>query len=395
MKKRLFIIISIILVCVFVMMLLDRFKKTFVKNTDDKTNNVIKTFELEYGDIAYVSDYVEVKNDKLIDQKIEYDDLGKQTVKYSILDNNKETDHELNVNVVDTSAPIVMLNEKLTLVKGNVDNLIDKIMCADNYDKHPKCIIKGDYNLNEVGVYSLKYIAEDSKGNKTTIDFELNIIEKIKPSSASSETQIIDVINTYKKENNKIGIDVSKWQGEIDWKKVKESGVEFAMIRVGTQGGFGKENYVDKYFVTNIENAIKEDIPVGIYFYSYATNKEEATNQAKWVLEQIKDYKITLPVVFDWENWSKFNNLDLNLYEITGIQETFLNEIKKSGYETARYGSKNYLTNAWQESEHITWLAHYTNVTNYEGEYFMWQLCNNGRVPGINGYVDINVLYAN
>ena len=166
------------------------------------------------------------------------------------------------------------------------------------------------------------------------------------------------------------------------------------MIRVGTQADFGKNNFVDKYFVTNIENALKQNIDVGIYFYSYATSKKESIMQAKFVLEQIEEYNIKLPIVFDWESWSNFNNLDLNLYEITQIQENFLNEISKAGYKTARYGSKNYLTKAWLESEHLTWLAHYTTITNYEGDYFMWQLCNNGKVPGINGYVDINVLYG-
>lgn len=395
MKKRLFIIISIILACIFVMILLWCFKLVSVKITNDKTNDLIKTFDLEYGDIAYVSDYVETRKGKLIDQKIEYNNLGKQTIKYTIIDkNNKEISHKLNINVVDTSSPIVMLNERLTIVKESVDNLNDKIMCADNYDKHPNCKVVGEYDLNKVGMYSLTFIAEDSHGNKTTKDFELNIIDKANK-YASVETSITEVINNHKTKNNKIGIDVSKWQGDIDWKTTKSSGVEFAMIRVGTQGGFDEDNYLDKYFVNNIENALNEDIDVGIYFYSYATTKEEAIAQAKWVIQQIKNYKITLPVVFDWESWNKFNTLDLNLYEITEIQETFLNEIKKSGYETARYGSKNYLTNAWQESEHLTWLAHYTNVTNYEGEYFMWQLCNNGSVPGINGYVDINVLYAN
>lgn len=394
MKKKIVVITVIILLVIFLSFLLLKFLKT--ESYEETLNNKIgkeQIYDLEYGSITYISDFVEVKNAKLIDQKIEYTDLGKQTIKYTIVDeNNKKTYRELNINVVDTSAPIVMLNEKLTLVKESVDKLTDRIMCADNYDKNPKCIVEGKYDLNKIGTYPLTFIAEDSQGNKKTIDFELNIIEKSN-NYVASETYVTDVIKNYKNVQTKIGIDVSKWQGDIDWKKVKNSGVEFAMIRVGTQGGFEKDNYLDKYFVNNIENALKEDILVGIYFYSYATTKEEALSQAKWVLEQVKEYELNLPVVFDWESWGKFNSLDLNLYEITEVQETFLDEIKKSGYKTARYGSKNYLTYAWQESEHLTWLAHYTNATNYEGEYFMWQLCNNGVVPGIDGYVDIDVLY--
>ena len=192
-----------------------------------------------------------------------------------------------------------------------------------------------------------------------------------------------------------VGIDVSKWQGTIDWEKVKNAGVEFAMIRVGAQNGFGSDNYLDKEFISNIENALKNDIQVGLYFYSYATTKDEAISQAKWVLNEIKDYKITLPIVFDWESWSKFNNLGISLFDLTSVQEEFLKVIEDAGYVGARYGSKNYLTNMWLDSEYKTWLAHYTDNTNYEGKYFMWQLCNNGIIDGINGYVDIDVMYIN
>lgn len=384
MKKKIIFICLSILMLIFSAMLFFQFRKS------EKTNKIKKeeqiSYTLEYGDIAYIADYV--KDKKIENNKIEYSDLGKHSIEYMNNGNTKI----LNINVVDTTSPIVMLNKKITYVKGSVDNIEEKIMCADNYDKHPKCKIIGEYNLNELGVYPLQFIAEDSEGNKTTIDFELNIIEKSN-SVNSTQTLIEDIITNHKNNTTKIGIDVSKWQGEIDWTKAKESGVEFAMIRVGSQGGFGKENFVDKFFVNNIENAIKENIDVGIYFYSYATTNKEAKEQAKWVVEQIKEYDIKLPIVFDWESWSSFNKLDLNLYEITQIQETFLNEIKKSGYETARYGSKNYLNKAWQESEHLTWLAHYTNNTDYDKEFFMWQLCNNGKVPGINGYVDIDVLY--
>ena len=390
-QKRLIVISSILVIMFLSLLILDYYKIMANKNINSSPVNKEKIYDLEYGDIAYVSDYVKV--DRLIDKKIEYSDLGKQIIIYTIIDeNNKKINKELNINVIDTSAPVVMLNEKLTIVKESVDKLTDKIMCADIYDKHPYCEIKGEYDLNKVGIYPLTFIAKDSNGNEVNINFELNIIEKTNNYS-SSKTPINEVINNYKSNQTKVGIDVSKWQGKINWAEVKKSGVEFAMIRVGFQKGFGKDNALDEYFLNNIENALKEEIPVGIYFYSYATTKEEAVSQAKWVKEQIKGYDIKLPVVFDWESWSKFNMLDLNLYEISEIQETFLNEIKSANYKTARYGSKNYLTYAWQESEHLTWLAHYINNTTYEGEYFMWQICNNGIVSGIDSYVDINVLY--
>ncbi len=391
MKRILLIIVMKLLSVVLITFFAIKF--IMIQNISSVEIKYKHSLTLEFGNIAYISDFIEVINGKLIDQKIVYTEIGQQTVKYKVTNNeNQQITKKLNLNIIDTTSPVVMLNDTLTLVNGAVDDLKDKIMCADNFDKNPKCEVIGEYDLNQVGIYPLTFVAEDSLGNKTAIDFELNIIDKITTYS-SSETTLEEVINNHKNETTKIGIDVSKWQGTIDWKKVKSSGVEFAMIRVGTQGGFGKENYLDKEFINNIENALKEDVAVGIYFYSYATTKEEAISQANWVIEQIKGYDITLPVVFDWESWNKFNELDLNLYDITQVQESFLNQIKSNGYETARYGSKNYLNKAWQDSEHLTWLAHYTKKTNYEGEYFMWQLCNNGIVAGINSYVDINVLY--
>ena len=348
---------------------------------------------LEYGDIAYVSDFVKVTNGKLIDKKIEYHDIGKLKVEYAIYNKyNKKLIKKFTLNIVDNKAPSVILKEQITLVKNEVDDLNSKIFCADNFDKNPKCNIIGNYDLNSVGLYNLQFVAEDSNGNKITKNFELNIVDETKNLN-NKPNNFNEVINDYKSNNSKVGIDVSKWQGNIDWKKLKQAGVEFAMIRVGTQGGFGKDNYIDKEFTNNINGALEHNIPVGLYFFSYATTKKEAIDQANWVLAQIKDYKINLPIVFDWESWNKFEQLNLNLYEITQVQEAFLNQIKNKGYKTARYGSKNYLISAWQETEHLTWLAHYTAQTNYEGKYFMWQICNNGIVDGINGYVDIDIMY--
>ena len=190
-----------------------------------------------------------------------------------------------------------------------------------------------------------------------------------------------------------VGIDVSKWQGTIDFEKLKNAGVEFVMIRVGGTRGTNKEYFVDETFEYNIKQANKYNIKAGVYFYSYANSVEAAKKDAKWVLKQIKDYDIDMPVAFDWEEWNNFNSYNLSLFGLTSLSEEFLNTIKKEGYKTLHYSSKSYLEDAWMNTSHDVWLAHYTKETNYQGDYKMWQLCDNGKVDGIDGLVDIDIYY--
>ena len=100
-----------------------------------------------------------------------------------------------------------------------------------------------------------------------------------------------------------------------------------------------------------------------------------------------------MPIAFDWENWNSFNDYNLSFFGLTDMAHTFLDTINKAGYEGLLYSSKNYLERIWLPTKYDTWLAHYTKKTNYEGNYKFWQLCDDGRVDGINGAVDIDILY--
>lgn len=385
MKKKVFITTIVIILVILFFLFLNKKDNTIIIFNNNLT--------LEYGNIAYISDYIDIKNGNLIDKEIIYNDIGKLNVKYNYFNSsNKKKSSLFILNVVDTTNPIVMLKDKLTLKKGYEDDVTQAVMCADNHDKNPICEVNGDYDINTIGEYPLTYIATDSSGNKTKIDFTLSIIDE-NNTYDNSYINFNDVIKKYKIDDTMIGIDVSKWQGNIDFEKVKKAGAEFVIIRIGYQDGFDGENILDKYFSDNIKGALDQELPIGIYFYSYATTKKEALNQASWILKQIKDYDITLPIIFDWESWSSFNNLNLSLFDITSIQETFLDKISKQGYKAARYGSINYLEKAFLDTKHSTWLAHYTDKTTYSDNYFMWQLCDNGKIDGINGFVDIDVMY--
>ena len=100
-----------------------------------------------------------------------------------------------------------------------------------------------------------------------------------------------------------------------------------------------------------------------------------------------------LPIAFDWENWSFYNEFNLSFFGLSNMADSFVKTVRDAGYEGMLYSSKNYLEDIWFKRDYPVWLAHYTTKTNYEGDYEFWQLCNNGRVAGINGDVDINIRY--
>ena len=308
-----------------------------------------------------------------------------------------ELDCSYNIQVVDVTPPLIWLNSTYNVNVGSKVSLVDDILCGDDYDPNPTCEVIGDYNMNEVGSYDLVFKATDSSGNVTEQEFTLNVRKPASGSSSSNtsrtQTDFTDIVAEYKNESTEIGIDISKWQGDIDFNALKKAGVEFIIIRVGTSDGIGGENLVDSKFIQNIEGANKVGIPVGIYFYSYANSNARAGADAKWVLDQIKDYQVDLPIVFDWENWGFYNEFNLSFFGLSDMANSFLSVIEDAGYEGMLYSSKNYLEKIWLEMDYPVWLAHYTSKTNYAGTYSYWQLCNNGSVTGIDGDVDINIRY--
>jgi len=253
------------------------------------------------------------------------------------------------------------------------------------------------YDINTVGDYKLKFNIKDKSGNEANQDFILRVIGKSSGGSSQPTVQkkilFEDALEKYKTNSTKLGIDVSQWQGDINWDKVKDAGVEFAMIRMGYQKGYDGDNVIDPYFIKNITGAKKAGIKVGIYYYSYAKKAEEAKSQAEWVASNLKDYEIDLPVSFDWESWSSFVTCNMSFYDINKVARTYCDTLKAHGYQTSLYSSKNYLEQIWLKTEYPIWLAHYTYKTSYSGKYSYWQMCNDGRVDGIYGDVDINIRY--
>ena len=331
--------------------------------------------------------------------KIKTTKIGKYKLKfkYYIPEEKITVPYEIEYEVVDSIPPIISMINSKTVTVGTKE-IESSLFCGDNYDSKPNCFIEGNYDLNTVGEYKLTYKGIDSSNNEVKKDFTLYVKPKTTSSSNNnttrSKTYFTDIVKNYKTDNTKIGLDVSHWQGNINFQKVKDAGVEFVYIRIGRGNGIGKEFVMDSKFKQNIEGFNSVGIPVGLYFYTYAASKKDAIKEAKWIVENIKDYKVDLEIAFDWENWSFYRDFNLSFYELTEVAKAFNKELAKHNYQGMLYSSKNYLENMWFEVDFPVWLAHYTKQTSYQGKYKVWQICDNGVVDGIpDNQVDINIMY--
>ena len=192
------------------------------------------------------------------------------------------------------------------------------------------------------------------------------------------------------------GIDVSEHQGRIDWDAVKASGIDFAILRVG----FGAPSFggrVDYQFNRNISECERLGIPYGVYVYSYAFDNQQAADEASMVINCLSGHNPRLPVYYDLED----NSIIANGRQ-TGIAlraQVFCNRISAAGYEPGIYANLNWFNNiltdsVFKSSSWDHWIAQYNSQCDYTGNYSFWQYKSNGKVPGINGNVDMNYAYV-
>ncbi len=384
MKKIIILIIALLL---FIPLLIVGIVLTVrTLSPHDKNMIVLKdnVYEINVYDEIYLSKLVgkDISEDFLIDTN----SLGKKEISYETKSGKNK---KVTINIVDKEPPTIMIGNNYNHIHGTKLTIYDDIFCGDNYDKEVKCEIVGDYDIETLGTYKVKYVAVDSSGNKTEKNINFNVVEKPK------KDYTLMPFEEVKKRvgDNKLLIDVSKWEENINWKKVKESGIDYAFIRLGTQKHNTKEMVLDAYFEKNYKEAIKNDIKVGVYFFTYAKDKEEILEHADYVLNHLKGKNIELGVALDWECWEEFNSKNISIRDLNEMGKAFLDKVEEAGYKPVLYSSKNYLENVWNIDTNI-WLAHYTEKTNYQGEKLIWQFASNGSVPGISSDVDVNVYYG-
>lgn len=194
-----------------------------------------------------------------------------------------------------------------------------------------------------------------------------------------------------------VGIDVSEWQGNIDWAQVKAAGIEFVMIRTGWRGTETGKLTADEMAQKNYEGATAAGLKVGAYFFSQAMNVQEAEDEAAFLLEIVKDWHLEMPVVFDWEYAGEESRAGAtDARTLTDCAKAFCDKIAAASLSPMIYFNSN------QSHSHLFlrelvdygfWLAQYNDALEYPYKVDMWQYTNEGAVPGIAGNVDINLYF--
>ena len=243
----------------------------------------------------------------------------------------------------------------------------------------------------------VEYVAIDdiSLLIKTEAEIDAEAEDSAEANTDGDDTEIRQTSGVSK--TGVLGIDVSKWPKEIDWDKVKNEGVDFAIIRCGYRGSVTGSLVEDPYFEQNIKGARAAGIKVGVYFFTQAVNEVEAVEEASMVISLVRDYELQYPVFIDTEGAGGNGRADsLNVEERTAVCEAFCTTVKNAGLEAGVYASRNWYNNKLTAStleSYAIWLAEYRSVPLYQGYYQMWQYTSKGKINGINGNVDLNVSY--
>lgn len=270
--------------------------------------------------------------------------------------------------------------------------------CAARTDE----TVAGGENIHvtDDGVY---YTFQNMEGEKFKAPL-LNNVPKCKYDFSCLKTDKDTGYKRFYDEKNGItaymGIDVSEFQGEeIDWKRVKKSGVEFAIIRLGYRAyGESGDLVMDAMYEQNMEGALDAGLDVGVYFFSQAISAAEAVEEAEFVLENVKKYDITGPVVYDTEEikWDSARTDQNTKQEFTNYCKVFCDTVSHAGYDPMIYSNMEWMAftlDMEELSEYDFWYADYHEKPQCPYDYKIWQYSEDGVVPGINANVDMNLWF--
>ena len=257
-----------------------------------------------------------------------------------------------------------------------------------------------DIHITKDGEY---YTFQDVEGNR----YEAPLLPDVPQCTYDFEHLKTDEATGYKSFEDdangvtaRLGIDVSEFQGEeIDWKQVKESGVEFVLIRLGYRAyGESGELVLDAMYEQNIQGALEAGLDVGVYFFSQAVSAAEAVEEAEFVMDNLAPYKITGPVVYDTEEikWDTARTDDNTKQEFTNFCKVFCDTVEQAGYDPMIYSNMKWMAftlDMSELSEYDFWYADYHEIPQCPYDYKIWQYSEEGVVPGINANVDMDLWF--
>lgn len=329
------------------------------------------------------------------DELLDTDRIGICQTDVSYLYNGEYYKYPISYEVSDKIPPVVLISGNGSEVELGTDfELGDYVGYADNYDCEPELTYEGVVDTTVCGSYPLTATVKDSSGNETSWELCINVVEEISEYVDDNDRISFDsFVSQYAEKGVSFGIDVSRWQGDIDFEAVKNAGCSFVIMRIGH---FYDEIGMDECYLDNMKKAKAAGLKVGVYIYTTANTEKEIKENAKWIAEILDGQKLDFPVVFDWEDFYSFQQYKMSIHDLNMYFKLFADEMEQYGYTAMLYSSKNFLNNFWYKNiEYPVWLAHYTDETDYNGEYVMWQATSCGRIDGIDGDVDLNILYGN
>ncbi|MBO4846901.1 MAG: glycoside hydrolase family 25 protein [Lachnospiraceae bacterium] len=399
------LIVSLFAVTVMVIVLAvnGKFSQKKVQPTEDIYEPVDETVEETPADLyAWLSDETFFDAEKLADGKYEVKETQSATYMVSSIDK------DIRIVVMDDNGDIISgrrFRADISDLGEYSDENRDGIIYIED-------VSPGDYSISmkdlmgytfptqpvKISVSAkieYKAVADISYLIKTEADIDAEK-EDTAVNDAGEETAGNSAVRTV--EGATFGIDVSKYNGDINWEQVKNEGVGFAIIRCGYRGSKTGAIVEDPYFRKNIEGATSVGMPIGVYFFTQAVDEREAVEEASAVMSLIKDYKLTFPVFVDSESaGGKGRADDLEVTQRSKVLQAFCETIRSGGYKAGIYASKNWFNKRLDVSklsaDNVTWLAEYAEKTSYGGTYQLWQYSSAGRIPGIEGRVDMDLSY--
>lgn len=290
----------------------------------------------------------------------------------------------------ETSAPVLSEEEDPITEKKGEQIILDDIKARLASGNTVLSVLKDYYPDNIVYVDNGRYIFSEIQSNLAKNTFDKGEFRKDSNNEITYSEN--DTIISHK------GIDVSQFQGTIDFSKVKAAGVEYAIIRCGYRGYGSGALVEDPTFTDNIEGALQNDIKVGVYFFTQAISKDEAVEEADYVINKIKPYNVTYPIVIDVEEivGDSYRQQNLTKSELTDVIIAFCDRVKDQGYTPMIYGNLKCLIGKIDLSRlesYEKWFAYYADEPYYPYAMSMWQYSESGTIDGIEGNVDLNISF--
>ena len=371
------------------------FKKvtTVITLSDDLT--------FDYNDEVYLFDTISIIDGQILTENylLDTEHVGVNVIEIEYNDSNKfKQKYQYTIEIVDNIDPLLSVSSNTYAEVGSSEkDALKYVFCGDNADREVSIKIEGDYDLNTIGSYPVTIIASDDSNNTVSRDTTIHVHEKRENGSGSNNTNKkgVDInyfFKNYKDDSNSIGLDLSVFQEVYDFNLVKEAGIEFVMLRIGWGPNSDLTMNTDNNFEDFYRRAKEAGLKVGAYFFSYATTLDEVDLEVEYVDSMLKDKDIDLWVSYDWENWHLFKDCKMNFVDLNKMAKKFMDGINAKGYKAMNYGSKYYLETIWTLEGYDTWLAHYNDETDYAKPFNIWQISDKGKVPGIVGLADVDIL---